>query len=209
MVDPCIVAVLNRVDQLGQDVLDGLSITRDAALHDILIQVPEIAVFENDEGILRRLKGVETTDDVISARRFRFEVGEVAVEMQFLLVDREVIIAGRFVGLGQTLDRNVPPRLEITRKENDAVRSLVEGVENSVAIIQDKSLVEFRREVGRDGRRIGRHRSKEETGKARLKVQINRITKNTKTPQTSYPKNNRYVFRNLTGIPPGKDVEYK
>ena len=52
MVDTCIMAVLNRVDQLGQDVLDGLSVTGNATLHDILIQVSEIAVFENDEVIL-------------------------------------------------------------------------------------------------------------------------------------------------------------
>jgi hypothetical protein len=72
-------AVLDGVDELQHHILDGLGVTRDATLHDVLIQVSEIAVFEDKERVLRSLKGVEAVNDVIGAGESGVVIGQEGV----------------------------------------------------------------------------------------------------------------------------------
>ena len=79
MVDTRGMAVLDGVDELQHHILDGLGVTRDATLHDVLIQVSEIAVFEDKERVLRSLKGVEAVNDVIGAGESGVVIGQEGV----------------------------------------------------------------------------------------------------------------------------------
>ena len=79
MVDACRMAVFDGVDELHHHIFDGLGVTRDATLHDVLIQVSKIAVFEDKERVLRSLKGVETVNDVFGAGETRVVFGQERV----------------------------------------------------------------------------------------------------------------------------------
>jgi hypothetical protein len=97
MVDTSGVTVLHGVDELQHHILDSLSVTWDPALHDILVDVSEIAVFENEEGVLGCLEGVDAGDDVFGSRESGIVIGKDFMKMQFLAGKGTFVIGIRWL----------------------------------------------------------------------------------------------------------------
>jgi hypothetical protein len=81
MVDACGMTELNGIDELEHDILDCLGVARDTTLEDILVQVSEVAVLKNEEGILFGFEGVDAVDDVFGSGERGIEFCELGVKV--------------------------------------------------------------------------------------------------------------------------------
>lgn len=96
MEDASRVTIVDGINESQQHVLDSTRVPGNTTLPDVLVQVPEIAIFENEESILIGFESIDAMNDIIGAGKSGVVIGEDIVKMQFLTIERARFVGRRF-----------------------------------------------------------------------------------------------------------------